>query len=88
MKLKPGFKVAEVAGDWILVPLGDEMTRFNGTVALNEVAAFLMNQLKSERTEQELVSLLTDEYDVDPETARKDVRLAIEKMREIGVIDE
>ena len=88
MKIKPDFTIVQVADDYLLVPVNDQMERFNGTVVLNEVSAFLLEKLKTERSAEELASLLTDEFDVDAETAKADVLALIDKMRETGIIDE
>ena len=88
MKLKGDFKIVQVADDYLLVPVNDQMDRFNGTVVLNDVSAFLLEKLKTERSAEELASLLTEEFDVDRNTAHTDVLTAIEKMRDIGILDE
>ena len=88
MKIAPGFEVVNIANDYLLVPLGEQMDKFNGTVILNEVSAFILNQLKAELTKEELVRLLMNEYDVSLETAQADVDKAVEQMKEIGIIHE
>lgn len=86
MKLAPDFEIVHFADEYILTPLGAQMDRFNGTVVLNEVSAFLMEKMKTDVTKEELVRLLTEEYEVDPDTAQADVEKAIEEMKKIGVI--
>ena len=41
MKLESGFEIVNIADDYMLVPVGDQMEQFNGTVVLNDVSAFL-----------------------------------------------
>lgn len=86
MKIKSGFEITNIADDYMLVPVGDQVEHFNGVVVLNEVSAFLLEKLKSDRTSEELALLLADAFDVDLATAQKDVHTAIEKMMSIGVI--
>ena len=88
MKRTPNFELVNVADDYILVPLGDQMEKFNGTVVLNEVSAFLLEKLESDLTIKELVRLLLDEYDVDFDTAQADVEKAVEEMKKLGIVYE
>ena len=88
MKIKPGFEITNVANDYVLVPVGEQVEHFDGVVVLNEVSAFLLEKLNSDRTLDELALLLTDEFDVDLSTAQADVTAAIEKLKAIGVIND
>ncbi len=88
MKIKSGFEIVNVADDYMLVPVGDQMEQFSGTVVLNEVSAFLLGLMKNDISKEELIKALTAEYDVDEDTARADVDKTLEKMIEIGIIYE
>ena len=86
MKLKPDFQIVQMADDYMLVPTGDQIESFNGTVILNEVSAFLLDQLKEDLEKEDLVERLVMEFDVDPATAREDVDAAVEKMKQVGIL--
>ena len=86
MKLKPDFQIVQMANDYMLVPTGDQIDSFNGTVILNEVSAFLLNQLKEDLEKEDLVERLVMEFDVESATARQDVDAAVEKMKQIGIL--
>lgn len=86
MKLKPDFQIVQMANDYMLVPTGDQIDSFNGTVILNEVSAFLLNQLKEDLEKEDLVERLVKEFDVESATAREDVDAAVEKMKQIGIL--
>ena len=86
MKLKPDFQIVQMANDYMLVPTGDQIDSFNGTVILNEVSAFILNQLKEDLEKEDLVERLVMEFDVDSATAREDVDVAVEKMKQIGIL--
>ena len=86
MKLKPDFQIVQMANDYMLVPTGDQIDSFNGTVILNEVSAFLLDQLKEDLETEDLIERLVMEFDVDPATAREDVNAAVEKMEQIGIL--
>ena len=87
MKLKPGFQIVEVADEFIAVPVGDNASVFRGVVALSEAASFLLKNLESDKDENELVEIMINTYNVDKETATKDVSEFIQQMQEMGIIE-
>ena len=86
MKLKPDFQIVQMANDYMLVPTGDQIDSFNGTVILNEVSAFMLNQLKEDLEKEDLVERLVREFNVESATAREDVDVAVEKLKQIGIL--
>lgn len=88
MKIKENFEMVRVVDDYVIVPVGDQMETFNGTVVLNEVSAFMIEKLKSDITKDDLVRCITTEYEIDLATAQRDVNIALEKMKKIGIIDD
>lgn len=88
MKIEPNFEIVQIADDYMLVPVGDKIEQFNGTVVLNEVAAFLVRNMKTDITEEQLIDLVMEEYEVDKETAKEDIEKVILDMKKIGIIHE
>lgn len=86
MKIDNGFILREVAGSFVVVAIGDKIKEFNGIINLNETGAFIWRQLEKEATEQELVEKLLEEYDIDKETAQRDVKEFIHKIQEAGLL--
>lgn len=80
MKIKEGFILRNVAGSFVVVPIGDATLDFNGMMNLNETGAFLFEKMIEGTTRDELIAALTKEYDVDEETATKDVDTFIERV--------
>lgn len=79
MKLKDGFVLREVAGSYMVVPVGKRTTEVPGIIALTETGAVLWGKLEQGATEDELVAALLDEYEVSSEQAAADVHAFIEK---------
>ncbi len=86
MKIKDGFKLREIAGNFIVVAVGSRVKEFNGVINLNEVSAFIWKKLESNTTEEEIVNALIQEYDVDKQTAEKDCKAFIEKLKEAKLL--
>ena len=86
MHLKKGFITQYVAGTQMLVAVGDAAKDFHGLVRSNGTAGFIVDCLKTDTSEEEIVKKLCAEYDVDEKTALKDVKMVVEKLRSIGAI--
>lgn len=80
MKIKEGFILRNVAGSFVVVPIGEATLDFNGMMNLNETGAFLFEKMIEGISREDLIKGLTEEYDVDEETATADVDTFIEKV--------
>ena len=88
MKLRKGFVMRNVCGDNVIVGEGLEQINFNKLLTLNDTAAFLWEEAgKSEFTIESLVKALTDNYEVDADTATTDVKRIVDKWFELEVIE-
>ena len=87
MKIKEGFILRTVAGQNVVVPVGSNALNFNAAITLNETAAFLWKQLENEKTEQELLTLLTDEYDIDKASAKGDIAVFLNVLKEHDILE-
>ncbi len=88
MKIKKGLMLRSVGGVNMVVAVGDMAARFKGIVRLNETGVFLWKQLESDSDESALVTAMTEKYDVEEDVAKRDVAAFIEKMRQVGFLDE
>ena len=87
MKIKENFVLRNVADEYIVMPTGNNIAKFDGAVALNEVSAFIFEKLQNPMSKEDLVTALLNEYDVDAQTAAKDVDALISKFEEMGIIE-
>ena len=88
MKLKDNLLLREVAGMFVVVAAGSAAADFNGILTLNESGAALWRQLEEDADRKGLVDYLLKEYNVDKETASKDVDLFLEKLRAANCLQE
>ena len=86
MKLKDGFVLRQVAGEYVAIPSGDEVD-LNKMITLNETGAFLWEQLSTETTQDALAEALLAEYEVDRDTAVRCVEDFTAKLEEYGFLD-
>ena len=73
MKIKDGFILRKIAGEDIVVPIGNNIADFNGVIRLNESAALLWKVLQEEISKVDLVNSLIEEYGIDKSLATNDV---------------
>lgn len=88
MKLKYDFEVREIAGDYVLVPMGEAALKLSGMITTNDVGVFLWKQLRTEITKEELLRKLVEEFEIDLETAGVDVDEYIEELWELDLLVE
>lgn len=87
MKIKKGYILREVAGNYIVVAVGEAVKNFNGIINLNETGAFLWKRLEQGATEVQLKSALLEEYEVEEQIAENDIKAFISKLTEKGLLD-
>lgn len=87
MKIKNGFVRREVAGTYVVVSVGMQDNNFNGMIKLNETSNFLWEKLENGAERDELVYLMTEEYDVDTAIASKDVDNFITELKKVGCVE-
>ena len=88
MKACNDFILRNIVGEYMLVPTGERMKSFNGTMMLNELAAFVWEKLQNPMSDKELLDAVLFEYDVDEATASADLTALLERFQELGVIDD
>lgn len=87
MRIKKDFTIQQVGNSYIAVAVGETSRTFHGMVRLNETGAFIWKKMsESDVTEEELVDALLAEYEVDRETAARDVSRLVEEFCENGIL--
>lgn len=87
MKAKDGFALRTIVDEYILMPTGTNIDKFDGTVVLNEVSAFLWEKLQRPTTQEELLRALLDEYEVSRERAEKDLEGLLQTFVQLGLLE-
>ncbi|MEE0775100.1 MAG: PqqD family protein [Merdibacter sp.] len=88
MKISKEFILREIAGEYILVPVGKTALTFNGLVTVNEVGALIWGMLEKGSDVSTIVNGILDEYDVDEQTATADVLEFISYLKSNNIIDD
>lgn len=80
MKIKEGFLLRQVAGNYVVVPVGDEAVEFNGVVTINESGKFIWDLLQEDIEKEELLAKFIEEYSLSEEEAKEDIRVFIQTL--------
>ena len=76
----------EIAGDTILVPVGKTVYDSNGLFVLNELGAFIWDVLPEAQSEDDILTAVLNEYEVEKEEAEKDINEFLGKLKEMEII--
>lgn len=88
MKIKSGFAKRNIAGSEIVVPVGENASKFNGMITLNETGSFFWDCLSQETTKEEVVEKVLEIYEVGREKAEADFDKFTAMLRENGLLEE
>lgn len=75
---KDKYVLREIAGESILVSVGDGVADFCGIVKLNASAKVIWNTLRNGAGKEELVQALVDAFSISEEKAKEDVEKSLE----------
>lgn len=75
-----------IAGDVILVPVGDASLELKGLLTLNETGERMWDLLPLCDTEEALVQQMLEEYEVDETTLRADVGEFLDSLRQLDIL--
>ena len=86
MKIKKQVILRSVAGEHMLIPVGETVFEYNGIFMLTESGKFLWENISNGAEESDLTNLLMQEYGIDSDTATADVNEFIEMLKTFGIV--
>ena len=88
MRIKPFYKLRQIAGQTIIVKQGASSTDLTYIIYLNDTAKLLYEELcGKEFTLEDAASILTDNYDISHELAFKDATQWAEELKNCEVLE-
>ena len=88
MKIKKGFVVREMCGEYIVTAESLELVNFNKLISLNSSAVYLWNEVEGkEFDEQTLAALLVKKYRIDEKRALDDATALCKEWKDAGVLE-
>ena len=80
------FVFRKIVDEFILVPIHQDVADLECIYTLNEVGAFIWEQLETPASWTDLTTALNKEYDADPEVLEADLEEFLEEMTSIDAI--
>ena len=89
MRIKPGFTLRRVGGQYTVMAQGTAAARFGRMLQLSESAAWLWREAERQGdfTVESLAEALCEEYDITPATALADVAELAAQWQQVGVVE-
>ncbi len=87
MKIKEGFNLRNICGEYIVVAEGEANIDFTNVISVNETAACIWKAVSGKDfTVNDMVEALLEEYEVDKETAEKDCQQLVLDWKKANVL--
>lgn len=86
MRIKNGFVLREVAGQAMVIATGEASKDFHGMIKLNVTGKVIWEALQEGVSEEDIVSRLKEQFEVEEEKAIQDVRAFVNQMKEMGFL--
>jgi hypothetical protein len=88
MKLNGEFVIRQITDDILAVPVGPTALKFNGMIMLNQVSKLIWNCLEQDTDLDALTAAVTEHFEVSEETARADIQIFLQQLREVDLLIE
>ncbi|MBQ9801665.1 MAG: PqqD family protein [Clostridia bacterium] len=88
MKRSKDFIKRKIGPQYVIVAVGAATKRFNGMISVNNTGSFIWDQLEQDITLDELVSAMTNTYEIDAATAKAHATEFIETLMGVGAVGE
>jgi len=82
----PDIVTKKTGKEYVLVPLANNIADMNRLFTLNETGAFIWEHIDGKKNVEQIIAAFTEEYDIDDETASKDILSFIENMSNYLII--
>ncbi len=76
----------KTGNEYVLVPITNNIADMNSVYTLNETGAFIWEHIDGEKSIEDIIYALTDEYDIDFTNAENDVLSFVENMNKYLII--
>jgi len=87
MKIKENFVLRKMPGMNLVMPTGENIKTYKGSVMLNDTGALIYEKLAEGKSMEEAAKALTEEYDVDIKRAMQDVEKTCANLVEAGIAE-
>ena len=84
MRVKEGFVIRDIMGQTVVIPTGKASEEFTGMVKLNDTGRDIWEAVSGGMTEEEIIDMISEKYEVSKENSKSDVKKFISNMEAKG----
>lgn len=88
MKIRSGFVLRNVVDEYMVMPTGENIEKYDGAVVMNAVSAFVFQQLENGISRDDLLTAIVNEFDVDEATAAADLDELLAQFGKMGLLED
>lgn len=88
MKLNDEIVLGSIDGKNFAIAAGSLSNKFHGIINNNPTADFIFKLLKTEQTEDSIVSAMCEKYDAPQEVIRADVKEILAQLDSMGILEK
>ena len=82
----PSIVTRKTGNEYVLVPVTNNIADMTSVYTLNETGAFIWELIDGKKNVEDLIKAVIDKYDIDKETATRDVFSFIDNMSKYLII--
>lgn len=84
--IKGSFVLRQIAGEFLAVPISTDAGEKSGIIILNPVSHIIWGKLEAGATFDEILDVVTTEFDVSAEEATADIKEFLDGLEEAGLL--
>jgi methyltransferase-like protein len=84
----PDIVTRKTGNEYVLIPVANNIADMNSVYTLNETGAFIWELIDGKRNIEEIIVALTEEYDIDRQSAEEDIFSVINEMSNYLIINQ
>ncbi len=88
MKIKEGYVLKDIAGSFVVVPVGDNIVDLSSMITVNETGAFLWSLLENDADVDYMCEMVLKEYEGAPEEeVKNDIAEFVNVLKEKNILE-
>ena len=88
MKINNNFMLKKVAGEYMIIPTGNNNVNFSKIFNINETGAFIFEKLKDGKNKEEVLELMSKEYNASKDVLKNDIEEFIDELKKRGIYND
>ncbi len=85
-KVNPDYICRKIAGEYVIVPTGENNAYSNAMLTPNETAVFLWEQFRDYKSIAAVVQSTKQIYDIDEETLKQEVERFVSELLQVNIM--